>query len=263
MLKNITPLILTFNEAPNIARTLQRLSWADDVVIVDSCSTDDTRLVAKRQHPGVRIFDRPFTTLAEQWTFGLRETDIKTEWVLALDADYVLTEALISELQQLTPADDVNGFRASFTYCVHGRPLQGGVYPPVVVLYRRARARYAQDGHAQRVQVEGRIAPLTAPILHDDRKPLAHWFWSQARYMKLEADKLLSAPSASLSVVDRVRKLLIVAPPAMFVYCLVYKRGLLDGWPGLHYALQRAVAEMILSLYLVDRIVFGNDAPLH
>ena len=260
MLNDITPLVLTYNEAPNIERTLGRLSWAREVVIVDSGSTDRTREIASAAHPGVRWFERPFTTHAEQWTFALDETAITTEWVLALDADFVLSDAFIDELKQLRPAAGVNGFNASFTYCIEGRPLRGAVYPPVTVLYRRAQARYLQDGHTQRVRVDGGIQQLTGTIFHDDRKPLGHWLAAQSRYMQLEADKLLTTPSAELTVVDRVRKMIVVAPAAMFVYCLIAKGGLFDGRPGLYYAMQRATAELILSLSLLERLIADRDA---
>ena len=102
MTSAITPLVLTFNEAPNIARTLSRLSWAKDIVVVDSCSTDGTREIAAA-HPGVRVFQHAFTTHAEQWNFGLQETGIATEWVLALDADFVLSDELIGELGAMAP----------------------------------------------------------------------------------------------------------------------------------------------------------------
>jgi glycosyltransferase involved in cell wall biosynthesis len=255
MLNDITPLILTFNEAPNIERTLGQLSWAGNVVIVDSASTDHTSRLASARHPGVRWFERRFTTHAEQWNFGLEETAITTEWVLALDADFVLSDALIEELKQLRPESGVGGYQASFTYCIDGRPLRGAVYPPVTVLYRRAGARYVQDGHTQRVRVDGAVRPLTSTIFHDDRKPLGHWLMSQSRYMKLEADKLLNTPSAALRFVDRVRRMIVVAPAAMFVYCLIGRGGIFDGWPGLYYAMQRATAELILSLNLLERVI--------
>ena len=123
MLNEITPLILTFNEAPNIARTLDRLSWARDIVVVDSVSTDDTRAIAAR-YPSVRVIERAFTTHAEQWNFGLEQTGIKTDWVLALDADFVLTEDVVREIGALSPPEDVDGYRASFTYCIDGTPLR-------------------------------------------------------------------------------------------------------------------------------------------
>ena len=257
MLNQITPLILTFNEAPNLARTLDRLSWAKDIVIVDSMSTDATRVIASR-YPAVRVFERAFTTHAEQWNFGLQQTGITTEWVLALDADFVMTTEAIGEISELSPPPAVAGYRVPFTYCINGTPLRSGVYPPVTVLYRRDAAIYEQDGHTQRVRVDRTVMPLSSRILHDDRKPLSHWIASQVRYMRLEADKLESAPDSALASVDRLRKLIVVAPPLMFVRCLFIGGGILDGWAGLFYALQRATAELILSLSLVERRLFGR-----
>jgi hypothetical protein len=188
----------------------------------------------------------------------LQQTGIATEWVLALDADFVLSESSIDELSHLSPPAGVAGYRSSFTYCINGTPLRSGVYPPVTVLYRRARAHYEQDGHTQRVKVEGMVMPLSSRILHDDRKPLSHWIASQVRYMRLEADKLATAPDSSLAAVDRARKLLVVAPPLMFLRCLFVGGGILDGKAGLFYALQRTTAELILSLSLIERRLFGR-----
>ena len=108
---DVTVVILTRNEAPNIARTLGRLAWASDVVVVDSGSSDDTCAIAAR-HPNVRLFQRPFTNHAEQWNYGLAATGITTEWVLALDADFYLSDELIAELAQLSPDAGTAGYRA-------------------------------------------------------------------------------------------------------------------------------------------------------
>jgi glycosyltransferase involved in cell wall biosynthesis len=250
MLDRITPLILTFNEAPNIGRTLERLTWAREVVVVDSGSTDRTRDLL-RQQANVRVFERPFTTHMEQWNYGLAETEIRTDWVLGLDADYILSEELVHEIGSLSPPADVSGYRARFVYCIHGAQLRSGIYPPVVVLFRRAQARYAQDGHTQRVCVPGRIEDLQAPIFHDDRKPLGHWIAAQQRYMRLEARNLLSTPASELGFADRLRRLILPAPPAVLFYCLFVRGGILDGRAGLVYALQRAGAELMLSFYLL------------
>jgi len=247
----ITALVLTFNEEANIARTLSRLDWLHEVVVLDSCSTDATREIASR-YPNVRVVENKFVTLAEQWNFGLERAGIATDWVLALDADYVLTDGLIAELKALEPGD-ADGFRAQFVYCVNGRPLRAGVYPPVIVLFRKAVTHVEQDGHCQRARVSGTVRELSGRILHDDRKPLVRWLTSQAGYMKLEADKLESTPASALALIDRLRRLIFVAPPVVFFYCLIVRRGALDGWAGWSYALQRAAAEMILSLTLIER----------
>src|SRR5437764_11178163 len=97
MLEQITPLILTYNESPNIGRTLEQLRWARDIVVVDSLSDDETLEIAKG-FPQVRVFQRQFDTHGVQWNFGLNETAISTEWVLALDADFVLSPELVDEI---------------------------------------------------------------------------------------------------------------------------------------------------------------------
>lgn len=251
MLDQITPLILTYNEAPNIERALRPLAWAGDIVVVDSFSDDETLEIVSRFQQA-RVFRRKFEGHAEQWNFALRETEVSSDWVLALDADYILTPAFIEELKSLRPGVDVSGYTAGFVYCINGHPLRGSAYPPVTVLYRRAQAVYRQDGHTQRVVVDGKTESLRSTILHDDRKPLGHWLQSQARYMRIEASKLTESDSGGLNWADRLRKLRFAAPLVMLFYVLIVKRAMLDGPVGLFYALQRTVAELILSLYLIE-----------
>ena len=251
MLDQVTPLILTFNEAPNIGRSLDCLGWAKRIVIVDSDSADETEAIAKR-YPNVDFVRRRFDTHADQWNFGLRETGIDTDWVLALDADFMLPPAFVDELRRLSPAPEVEGYRARFRYCIEGEPLRGGLYPPVTVLFRRSGARYVQDGHTQRVQLAGRIETFALPLLHDDRKSLSRWFASQIGYMRQEAALLADTPAARLRLPDRIRRLVVVAPALVFLYCLVVKGNLLDGRRGIFYAMQRAVAEVVLSAFLAE-----------
>jgi len=251
MLDQITPLILTHNEAPNIGRTLAELSWASDIVVVDSFSDDETLDIVSR-FPQVRVYQREFDSHENQWNFGLKETGIESEWVLALDADYVITKDFLPELKTLRASPDIKGYRAKFIYCINGKRLTSGIYPPVTVLYRRGDAAYFQDGHTHKLSLDGRIETMRSPILHDDRKSLSRWLQAQSRYTKLEADKLLSSDPEGLSWTDLVRRLRIVAPPATFFYCLILRGGVLDGWAGFYYAFQRGLAELMLSLYLID-----------
>ena len=251
MLEQITPLILTYNEEPNIGRALERLSWARDIIVVDSLSRDRTLEIISN-YPQARVFQRKFDTHGNQWNFGLKETGIKSEWVLALDADYLLTPELVEELKTLKPEANTEGYRARFIYCINGRPLRGSAYPPVTVLYRRTDAKYVQDGHTQRVEVAGQVRDLQSPILHDDRKPLAHWVQAQSRYMKLEAEKLLQSDFRQLGWADRLRKARLFAPFVVFFYCLFIKGTILNGRIGVYYSLQRMFAEFLLSLYLLE-----------
>jgi glycosyltransferase involved in cell wall biosynthesis len=246
----ITPLIITYNEAPNICRTLGKLSWAQRIVVIDSGSTDRTVGMA-RSYPQVEVVQRPFIDAASQCNFGL--TQVASPWVLSLDADYELSDALIRELASLAPRDSVVGYRARFVYRINGRPLRGSLYPPRTVLYRKGKAYYRQEGHTQRVVLDGQVVPLNGVIYHDDRKSLARWFTSQQRYAREQADYLLDVPPGGLRRNDKIRLMGWPAPIAVFFYTLFLKGCLFDGWPGWYYALQRTTAEMLLALEILDR----------
>jgi glycosyltransferase involved in cell wall biosynthesis len=249
MLNTITPVILTFNEAANIDRTIQQLTWAQRIVVVDSYSTDET-LSILRQYPQVEIFQRTFDTHAQQWNYGLQQ--VQTEWVLSLDADYYVSDELIAELITLDPNAPVDSYFIPFKYCVFGKPLRGTLLPPREALFRRAMAVYIDDGHTQLLRVRGLSATLDNSIYHDDRKSLSRWLWAQDRYAILEARKLATTPVEELSWGDRIRRYKLVAPLIIFIYCLVLKQGILDGTAGWYYAFQRVLAELLLSIRLIE-----------
>jgi glycosyltransferase involved in cell wall biosynthesis len=250
MLEQITPLIITYNEEANIRRILDRLEWAQRIVVIDSGSTDET-LDILNSYSRVDVIYRPFSNFADQCNFGL--TQVITPWILSLDADYYLSDEIISELRYLTPSEDTAGFSAGFIYSIYGRPLRGTLYPPRTVLYRKVRAQYQNEGHGHRVIVAGNVAQLIGVIYHDDRKPLARWITSQQRYASEEAGYLLELPKQNLSNVDKLRLMSWPAPIMVLFYTLYIKGCVLDGWPGWYYALQRLCAEVLLALEIIDR----------
>lgn len=261
MLDQITPVILTYNEAPNIGRTLERLAWAREVVVVDSGSGDDTEAIVAR-FANARLVVRPFDGHARQWTWAVQETGIATPWVLRLDADYIVPRGTIEEIARLAPGADIGGYRAGFDYCIDGRRLRGSLYPPMPVLFRRDRVTFVQDGHTEKARVAGTVAMLAGRIDHDDRKGLDRWLASQFHYQSREADKLAATPWAELSWGDRIRLTRVLGPPLVFLYCLFGRGLILDGWPGWYYALQRATADLILSMVLIRRdLARGTAKP--
>ena len=253
MLTEITPVILTFNEAANIGRTLSQLVWARRVVVVDSGSTDTTRDICA-SYPNVVFFVRAFTTHAEQWNWALERTQIDSPWVLALDADYFVTNDFAAELRNINPQQpEVDGYRASFRYCIFGKPLRASLYPEVTVLFRRDKARYVQDGHTQRLAIAGPVSRLNSRLLHDDRKPLSSWLLAQDRYATLECAHLYATSWRQLSVQDKLRRMIVITPILVPVYCLFVRGLIFSGLPGWLYACQRCIAECILSIKLVEQ----------
>lgn len=252
---DMTVMVITFNEEANIARTLDAVAWAKEILVVDSGSTDETLAIIAR-YPQARVVTRPFDSFAEQCNFAL--TQVRTGWVLSLDADYELTQAAAAEIRDLAPGPETSGYRARFMYRVYGRPLRATLYPPRTVLYRPARAQYCNEGHGHRVVVEGEVLALKGPIYHDDRKPLSRWFASQLTYVRQEVDFLLATPRGELKRSDRIRLMAWPAPILVFCGTLLWKRCILDGWPGWLYVLQRTIVEMMIAIELVDRRLRGS-----
>jgi glycosyltransferase involved in cell wall biosynthesis len=250
MTDQLTVLVLTFNEAPNLERTLARLAWAREVLIVDSFSTDATLEIARR-YPQARVVQRKFVDHTSQWNFGLDQ--VRTDWVLALDADYVLTEDLIAEIQALPDQPQASAYYAKFRYCIGGKPLRAALYPPRAVLFQRGRGRYVNDGHTQLLKTDGATGWLAGVIDHDDRKPLDRWLAEQNRYALAEAKHLREMPVAQMNRADRLRRRIVFAPLAVFLFTAFGKGLILDGWPGWYYIFQRTLAEILLSLRLIEQ----------
>jgi glycosyltransferase involved in cell wall biosynthesis len=248
LLSEVTPVILTRDEEANIARTLGQLRWAREVVVVDSESTDRTRAIAE-SFANVRFVTRRFDDLAAQWSHAV--STVTTAWVLTLDADYFVPADVAAEIDALQP--NLNAYEAEFVYAVHGKPLRGSLYTARAVLLRRGTFDFYMDGHTQRVRVAGRAGRLRGRIIHDDRKDLRRFVARQRRYMRDEAAKLRATPWRALNLTGRVRKLRVVAPFAVALHALFVKRAILDGRAGWRYALERVIAEVILSMEMFAR----------
>lgn len=244
MLNEITPIIITFNEEANIRRTLAKLWWAKQILVVDSGSTDQT-LVICADFANVRVIQHPFSSFAEQCNFALQQ-EIATPWVLSMDADYVLSSKLIKELEQLISKPGVNGYKIRFRYKINGALLRASLYPPRICLYRKDCAHYKQDGHAHKVAIKGIVISLQAPIYHDDQKSYARWITSQKNYAQKEAYKLGSSAFSQLGFADKCRRLKL--GPLLIVPYLLFCKGLIfDGAIGREYLRQRLTAERLLQ----------------
>ncbi|HYO46113.1 MAG TPA: glycosyltransferase, partial [Gemmatimonadota bacterium] len=114
-LSAITPFVMTLDEEPNIGRVLDGLRWAPRVLVVDSGSTDRTVGIA-RSYPNVEVRTRAFDSFAGQSNYALAAVD--TPWALALDADYVVSPALVAEIAALPEEPAESGFLVPFKYLV-------------------------------------------------------------------------------------------------------------------------------------------------
>ena len=243
---DLAAVVLTKDEEANVGRCLEKLRWAPKVLVLDSGSKDGTERIAK-SFPNVEWATRPFDSFAGQCNYALSR--LKSEWVLSMDADYILSEEVIREISDLRPGPEVCSYTARFVYCIDGKPLRGTLYRRGgPVLYRREKCRYADFGHGHAAQVEGKTATLANIIYHDDRKSLERWTANQREYARREVDFLFGPePKEGWSVADRLRRWGWLMPIVAPLFTLFVKGVVLDGKPGWEYGRQRYVAEKLIA----------------
>jgi glycosyltransferase involved in cell wall biosynthesis len=251
----LTAVILTWNEEENISRTLSHLTWLERIVVIDSGSTDKTAEMV-RSFSNTELHVRSFDTHAKQWNYGL--SLCTSEWILSLDADYILPYSFIEEIKANLLKKEYSAFSTEFDFVIFERPINSNNTTPRPVLFKRNDCIYYDDGHTQRLTVNGKTGNFKNKILHDDRKPLSRWLYNQAAYSVKEADMLLT-PGKHLSFLERLRKKKVYTPLLMFFFCLFKKRMIFNGWRGWHYTLQRTIAEMLISLRLTEEKINNNS----
>ena len=249
----VTPLVLTYNEAPNLARALDSLAWAERVVVLDSGSTDGTPVIAAR-YPNVAVFTRPFDGFKGQTDHGLAHTDITTEYVLALDADMAVSPALLAEIEGRFLAGNRLGHAHAgglipFEYRIFGRALLGSLLAPQLRLFRRADVKVIQEGHGHKFVVDGAVYRFTTPVIHDDRKSVERWATSQIGYSRNEQERMARASHGSFK--DRLRHAGLM-PLAAGALAYARAGGPLRGRAALCYAYERVVFECLLAMRLIE-----------
>jgi glycosyltransferase involved in cell wall biosynthesis len=242
---NITPVILTYNEEPNIGATLEGLTWAPRVVVVDSGSSDSTAEIA-RSFGNVSWFVRAFDSHAAQWSHALHKTAIDTRYVLALDADMRPGEGFRKELTKFVQQSGEAALVA-FEYRINGRPLLGSIYPPQVRVFTKDAVRIEQRGHTQVFEAVVLPHRFRSKLIHEDHKPLDRWLTNQLNYASLEAERIRTAPTQSFR--DRLRRW-GVSPAIWGGYSYVRAGGPFKGRASQTYAQERMVFEVLLARLL-------------
>jgi glycosyltransferase involved in cell wall biosynthesis len=264
----VSVLLLAHNEEANIPSCLAALAWCDDVVVVDSGSTDRTVEIARSY--GARVLFRPFDDFATQRNFGLEHGEFRNDWILHLDADEIVTPAFVERLTDLQPEAGIDAWRVPSKTMLLGRWLRhAGMYPSYQVrLGHVERLRFQQVGHGQREALPSeRVATFSEPYLHYNfSHGMRRWLEKHVGYALAEARLILQDRSRAMSVnrgddpSARRRRLkslshrlpLWLRPAARMFYILVIQQGIRDGRAGLFYALMLSVYEGMIAVFAYD-----------
>ncbi len=216
---------ITLNEAANIEACLASVAWADEVIVVDSGSTDGTAAIARER--GARVTVREWPGYSAQKNFAAEQAT--NDWVLSVDADERVTPALAKEIRRTIAGEPAAaGYRIPRVTYHLGRWIRTTDWYPdhQLRLYHRRRASWAARPVHESVSTSGVVDRLSSELQHYAYRDLSHHFATMEKYTTLAAQEM-QASGRHAGLFD-----LAIHPAAAFVRNYVFKRGFLDGVPG-------------------------------
>ncbi|HEB76335.1 MAG TPA: glycosyltransferase family 2 protein [Nitrospirae bacterium] len=251
---SISAVIITRNEEDRIERCLESLSWCDEIVVVDSGSTDGTVEVARRFTSKVFV---------EEWKgFGPQKQSAlgraASEWVLSIDADEEVTAELSEEIRRV-----IGGGGGKAGYLIPRRNLYGGKwlrfggqYPDLVLrLFRRERGRFSESPVHERVVVEGDCGRLSSPIIHYAFRDLSSMVRKLDDYSTLAAMQLYRDGCRAGVLTPLTHAV------SLWVKDYLLRLGFMDGWEGFNVALLKSLGAYFKYAKLRELRAGGGGRP--
>lgn len=237
-MKKLSVVVITRNEAANIRRCLESVVWADELIVVDSQSTDDTCAIARAM--GADVLDHAWQGYGPAKAFGVTKT--RNDWVLSIDADEALSPQLADEIQAALSDDSAfDGYDMPRRTNFLGRWIgHSGWYPDRVLrLFDRQRGRVKALPLHESIEVQGDVGHLKGDLLHYCYPSLEHYLSKSNRYTTLGAEQAFAAGKRA-GWFD-----IVIRPPVAFIKQYVSKQGFRDGLEGFLVSFLSAVAVMV------------------
>ncbi|KXB29282.1 benzoate transporter [Dechloromonas denitrificans] len=244
--------IITLNAASQLAACLDSVRFADDIVVIDSGSTDGTQALAASY--GARVIEQDWLGFGPQKQLAVEAA--RHDWVLCLDADERVSPALQASIKNALNNPSTAAFRFPRCNRFLGRYLKHGEgYPDWSLrLFDRRQARWSTDAVHEKVVTEAPVGTLTGDLLHDSAESLATYLTKQNRYTTLAAEMALQAGKRTSFA------RIALSPLVRFIKFYIIRQGFRDGLPGLiHIAIGCFNSMMKYSKMLERR---NTDAAL-
>jgi glycosyltransferase involved in cell wall biosynthesis len=241
----ISATVIAYNEEKDIARCLKSLSFCDEIIVVDSFSTDQTAEIAKKL--GAKVYQKKWEGYGQQKNYAMSLA--KNEWVLNLDADEEVTLELKDEiLEKISSNPKVNGFMIARKTFYRNKWIQhGGWYPNYVTrLSRKSKSKWTEPSVHETLVVEGMVEKLKNPMNHYTFQDMKDHFQTNVKYAKQGAIALYEK-----GVKPSILKLLL-KPISKFFETYFFKLGFLDGLYGFIISVNAAHSIFMKYSYLYE-----------
>lgn len=249
--------LITLNEAGNIRAAIESVQWADEIIVVDSGSTDPTLEIASEM--GARVFRNPWLGYGQQKNFA--QNQATHDWVLNIDADERVPDSLAQEICLVLEKVQMGGLRAvgfsipRKTYYLGRWIKYGGWYPNYLVrLAHRKSASWTEPQVHEELRVGGPIEVLRNPLDHESFPSIHHQVMTNLNFSKLGGEELKrTGQRASYGK-------LLFKPVGKFLETYLLKRGFLDGLPGFIISVNAAHSIFLKYAYLFEAKIKDESA---
>lgn len=226
-MKKITAIIPAFNEEDNIERALDSVSFADEIIVIDSFSTDKTPQIVKEEYPDVKFLQRTFDDFSTQKNYAINKATY--DWVFILDADERVTESLKIEIKK-NLENVLNNVAFSFNrdFFFMNKHIKFGGYSnnKVIRLFNKHYCRYNGNLVHEKIIADGLVSRVKQPIKHYSYKNFSYHLSKVQRYKEVQAKELFKKGKTS-SILK-----IIIKPKLRFFSHYFLKLGFLDGFQG-------------------------------
>ncbi len=232
----ISASIICLNEQRLIGRCIDALQWCDEIVVIDSGSTDGTIEIVN-SFPKTRLIHRDFDTFKDQKNYAVDAC--RNDWVLSLDADEILPAGLRDEIQALR--FDVAGYKLRRTSFLANREIRFGNWNPdyALRLFRRSQCRWGGTNPHESVSTSGKVEKLKSPLLHYSYETKEDYIGRNRKYALMMVEYLREHGRTSSRLAAYSHGI------GNFVKAFLIRRGFLDGADGLFLAWHGAKASFL------------------
>ncbi len=243
----ISAVIIAKNEADNLKQSLPKLAWCDEIVVVDDNSSDATAEVALSY--GAKVYQRTFDGFGTQKRFAVSKSS--NDWILNIDADEVLSDALIKELQSIVDTTNTHAYNIPIRHVFLGKVFMHGKESAYkhLRLFNRNYGNFDEAKVHEKVEIKGKVADLNNVILHYSYKNLSHYFTKFNQYTDIGAAKLKEKGKS------RSLLMCLAGFPVYFIKHYFIYGNILNGWQGFVWAYLNAWYHTVkyLKLYALNR----------
>ena len=246
-MNKLSIVIIVFNEEHNLPRSLDAVAWADEIIVVDSGSTDNSELICSR-YPNCRVIRQAFLGYGPQKRFAVEQASY--DWILSIDADEVLDSEMQESIKGLMHegSGDRAGYYLSRRLAFMDREFRYGKESGsrILRLFDRRRANYTEAAVHEKVEVAGPTGEVAGTLVHYSYRDLADYFRKFNEYTSLMARQMYDDGRQTNAIAIAVR------PPWVFFQYYFLRRNFLNGFAGFAYSLLTAYYKTVKYLKLYE-----------